>query len=83
MKKILFGVLGLFMLLSMSACDGKGDPATGRYITNGSHIVFDFVCDDTHKFGVWIKVYEKDNVEMAAGFSVRMTQEEYNHYCLE
>jgi len=34
-----------------------------------------YMCDDEHNVGVW--------VETLNGFAVRMTEEEYQQYCLE
>lgn len=85
MKKyfVLFGVISLFLV----GCSGSVSSSTGNYAKNGEHVNWDHNCIDNYDFGVFLKAYERKDaggeIVASVGFSVRMTDEEYRHYCLD
>ena len=85
-KKTKIFLLLVILAVLIASCNTPPKKNTGMYIIPGEEVVFDYVCDNKHEFGVWAMSVTASNgasSKSSIGISVRMTEEEYIYYCLE
>lgn len=85
MRKLAVILIATFIALLIAVAVVYAGSNTGAYLNSGDSVTFEYVCDDVHEFGAWVKAFNQGSGtdRASVGFAVRMTDDEYVYYCLE